>query len=172
MQYEKTNQPQRLFTMFAYQAESWPQSRQVAVKCEAGPNGTNRRAVVSNRPGITVLPGGVYDEYADRGESENRNKELKCEFCIDRLSDQRYMANCCRMFLHCLAYTLLLAMRHRIASPPEQLPRRTRPALIWNRRRCLMRFLPRRRRGVLVAASSIVVVKRIPWAKDTPAPGG
>jgi len=121
-QYEETNQPQRLFTMFAYQAESWPQSRYVAVKCEAGPAGTNRRAVVSNRPGITVLPGGVYDEYADRGESENRNKELKCEFCIDRLSDQRYMANGCRMFLHCLACTLLLAMRRRIASPPEQSP--------------------------------------------------
>ncbi len=126
-QYEQSHQPQRLFTQFAYQAESWPQSRQVAVKCEAGPNGTNRRAVVSNRPGVTVLPGGVYDEYADRGESENRNKELKCEFCIDRLSDQRYMANCCRVFLHCLAYTLLLAVRHRIASPPEEPPQQDPP---------------------------------------------
>jgi hypothetical protein len=121
-QYEQTQQMQRLFTMFAYQAESWPQPRQVAVKCEAGPNGTNRRAVVSNRPGITVMPGGVYDEYADRGESENRNKELKCEFGIDRLSDRRYMANYFRVFLHCLAYTLLLAMRQRIAAPPAQPP--------------------------------------------------
>jgi len=119
-QYEPTNQPQRLFTMFEYQADSWLQPRRVAVKCEAGPNGTNRRAVVSNRPGITVLPGGVYDEYADRGESENRNKELKCELCADRLSDHRYMGNCFRMFLHCLAYTLLLAMRRRIASPPRE----------------------------------------------------
>jgi hypothetical protein len=118
--YEETHQPQRLFTMFDYQAETWPEARQVVVKCEAGPNGTNRRAVVSNRPGITVLPGGVYDEYADRGESENRNKELKCELCVDRLSDHRYMANCFRMFLHCLAYTLLLAMRRRAASPPEE----------------------------------------------------
>jgi hypothetical protein len=119
-QYEKTNQPQRLFTMLAYQAGSWTQPRHVAIKCEAGPNGTNRRAVVSNRPGITVLPGGVYEEYADRGESENRNKELKCELCADRLSDHRYMANCFRMFLHCLAYSLLLAMRRRIASPPDE----------------------------------------------------
>jgi hypothetical protein len=119
-QYEQTNQPQRQFTLFAYQAKSWPQSRHVVVKCEAGPNGTNRRAVVSNRPGITVLPGGVYDEYAARGESENRNKELKCELCTDRLSDHRYMANCFRMFLHCLAYSLLLAMRRRVASPPNE----------------------------------------------------
>jgi hypothetical protein len=119
-EYEESKEPQRRFTLLSYQAGSWSKPRQVAIKCEAGPNGTNRRAVVSNRPGITVLPGGVYDEYADRGESENRNKELKCELCVDRLSDHRYMANCFRMFLHCLAYSLLLAMRRRIASPPEE----------------------------------------------------
>ena len=67
-----------------------------------------------------MLPDAAYDDYADRGESENRNKELKCELCADRLSDHRYMANCFRMFLHCLAYGLLLAMRRRIASPPEE----------------------------------------------------
>jgi hypothetical protein len=41
-----------------------------------------------------VLPGATYDEYADRGESENRNKnkELKCGLQADRLSDHRYMA--------------------------------------------------------------------------------
>ena len=119
-EYEKSKQPQCLFTRFAYQAGSWPQPRQVAIKCEASANGTNRRAVVSNRPGISVLPGGVYGEYADRGESENRNKELKCELGAGRLSDHRYMANCFRMFLHCLAYSLLLAMRRRIASPPDE----------------------------------------------------
>lgn len=119
-EYEKSTQPQCLFTRFAYQAGSWSQPRQVAIKCEASSNGTNRRAVVSNRPGISVLPGGVYREYADRGESENRNKELKCELGAGRLSDHRYMANCFRMFLHCLAYSLLLAMRRRIASPPHE----------------------------------------------------
>ena len=119
-EYENNKQPQCLFTRFAYQAGSWSQPRQVAIKCEASSNGTNRRAVVSNRPGISVLPGGVYREYADRGESENRNKELKCELGAGRLSDHRYMANCFRMFLHCLAYSLLLAMRRRIASPPDE----------------------------------------------------
>lgn len=125
-QYESTGQPQRLFTVLAYQAGSWPLPRQVVIKCEAGPNGTNRRAVVSNRPGVRVIPQGVYDEYADRGESENRNKELKCELAADRLSDHRYMANCFRMFLHCLAYSMLLAMRRRVASPPPE-PNRSDP---------------------------------------------
>ena len=75
-QYEATDQPQRLFTAFWYRAESWPAQRWAVVKCEANSQGTNRRAVVTNRPGAFVLPGAVYDAYADRGESENRNKEL------------------------------------------------------------------------------------------------
>jgi hypothetical protein len=33
--------------------------------------------VVTNRSGWGVLSAAVYDEYAERGESENRNKELK-----------------------------------------------------------------------------------------------
>ena len=60
---------------------------------EAHAQGTNRRAVVTNRPGWKVLPAAMYDEYAERGESENRNKELKSEPQADRLSDHRFMAN-------------------------------------------------------------------------------
>ena len=119
-QYDKTGQPQRLFTGFNYQASSWQQPRWIVVKCEANAQGTNRRAVVTNRPGARTLPGGAYDEYSERGESENRNKELKCELCADRLSDHRYMANCFRMFLHCLANNLLVSLRQRIADPPVE----------------------------------------------------
>jgi hypothetical protein len=118
--YQTTGQPQRLFSGFDYQAGTWQQSRWVVVKCEANAQGTNRRAVVTNRPGARTLPAGVYDEYSERGESENRNKELKCELCADRLSDHRYMANCFRMFLHCAANNLLVQMRRRIASPPPE----------------------------------------------------
>jgi hypothetical protein len=117
-QRDTTDQPQRLFTGFDYQAGSWLQPRWVVVKCEANARGTNRRAVVTNRPGARTLPEGVYDEYSERGESENRNKELKCELCADRLSDERYMANCFRMFLHCLANNLLVSLRRHIAAPP------------------------------------------------------
>ncbi len=76
-QFEQTGQPQRLFAAFEYQAGSWPHPRWMVVKCEAHAQGTNRRAVVTNRPGARVLPGAAYDGFADRGESENRNKELK-----------------------------------------------------------------------------------------------
>lgn len=118
--YEQTGRPQRLFTGFDYQAGTWEQPRWIVVKCEANAQGTNRRAIVTNRPGARTLPEGAYEEYSARGESENRNKELKCELCTDRLSDHRYMANCFRMFLHCLANNLLVQMRRRIAVPPRE----------------------------------------------------
>ncbi len=44
--------------------------------------------------GASVCLEATYDEYAMRGESENRNKELKCGLGIDRLSDPRFVATC------------------------------------------------------------------------------
>jgi len=119
-QHNAEEQAQRLFTGFDYQAGTWNQPRWVVVKCEANAQGTNRRAVVTNRPGARILPAAVYDEYSERGESENRNKELKCELAADRLSDHRYMANCFRMFLHCLANNILVSLRADIAVPPVE----------------------------------------------------
>ena len=118
-QYDETHQPQRLFHGFWYQAGSWPRPRYTIIKCEAHAQGTNRRAVVTNRPGGPVVPQACYDEYADRGESENRNKELKCGMEADRLSDHRYLANFFRLFLHTAALNLLVRMRRLIAAPPE-----------------------------------------------------
>ena len=115
---EGSGEPQRLFTAFWYRADSWPAQRWVVVKCEANAEGTNRRAVVTNRPGATVLPAAAYDSYADRGESENRNKELKDGLQADRLSDHRYFANLFRLYLHAAAYNLLVHMRRAVADPP------------------------------------------------------
>ena len=116
--YEETGEPQRRFTSFDYSARSWPHARRTIVKCEVNAEGTNRRAVVTNRSGASLLPGATYDEYVDRGESENRNKELKCGLSTDRLSDHRYMANLFRLFLHVQAHNLLVRIRREIADPP------------------------------------------------------
>jgi hypothetical protein len=121
-QYERTGQPQRLFTAFWYQAGSWALPRWVVVKAEAHAAGTNRRAVVSNRPGARVLPQAAYDEYANRGESENRNKEIKCGLEADRLSDHRYLANLFRLYLHSAALNLLVLLRNHVADPPPENP--------------------------------------------------
>ena len=120
--YAQSGEPQRRFTSFAYRARSWPHERRAIVKCEANAEGTNRRAVVTNRPGASLLPGAAYDDYVDRGESENRNKELKCGLHTDRLSDHRYMANLFRLFLHVQAHNLLVRIRREIAAPPRPEP--------------------------------------------------
>jgi hypothetical protein len=113
-----TRQPQRLFRGFDYQAGSWPDPRWVIVKAEAQAQGTNRRFIVTNRPGARVLPEPAYDDYALRGESENRNKELKCDLAIDRTSDHRFLANFFRLYLHALALNLLVRVRRAVACPP------------------------------------------------------
>jgi hypothetical protein len=114
--YKKTNQIQRLFLLVDYQARSWSKSQPVVIKVEANPEGTNRRAVVTNRPGCQVLPGAIYDEYAMRGESENRNKELKIELHAGRLSDHRFMANFFRLYLHAASLNLLVRLRRAVAA--------------------------------------------------------
>lgn len=117
-----TGTAQRLFDAFWYRADSWPQARWVIVKAEANAQGTNRRFIVSNRPGARIVPEAAYDHYAERGESENRNKELKCDLAMDRLSDHRFMANFFRLYLHAAAFNLLVRLRQEIADPPDPWP--------------------------------------------------
>jgi hypothetical protein len=130
-EHERTGRPQRSFRFIEYQAESWPAPQPVVIKVEAHAQGTNRRAVVTNRPGCGIMPQAVYDEYAMRGESENRNKELKIELHAGRLSDHRFLANFFRLYLHAAALNLLVRMRHAVVRPgpksaevgiPDELP--------------------------------------------------
>lgn len=118
-QYEQTRQKQRLFTALLYQAGGWDRERAVVIKAECHIAGTNRRAVVTNRPGAMIVPQGVYDDYVQRGESENRNKELKIDLCGGRLSDHRFMANLFRLYLHAAALNLLIRMRSELPDPPD-----------------------------------------------------
>ena len=176
--FEQTNQPQRLFTALWYQAGSWPEPRWVVIKAEANARGTNRRAVVTNRPGAQVLPEAAYDEYAERGESENRNKELKCSLCADRLSDHRYMANYFRLYLHCLSANLLVRVRDVVADPPAPQPSSELPTEALTGRQRKRYFNQRRKadplgeghaetwrlRLIKVAAEIVVSVRRV-WVR-------
>ena len=120
--FTETSQPQREFDCWPHPAGSWSAPRCTIVKVEVNSEGTNRRVVVTNRPGGAILPGATYDEYADRGESENRHKELKRDLHGDRLSDHRVMANYFRLLMHGLAYNLLVRQRQWIADPPAPAP--------------------------------------------------
>lgn len=116
--FEETGEPQRCFMYLTdYQSRSWTAPRLTIIKCEANHEGINRRVIITNRPGTTISPKGIYEAYADHGECENRNKELKCGFHTDRLSDHRYMANLFRLYLHLQAHNLLIRVRNYIAVP-------------------------------------------------------
>ena len=119
LQFKETGQKQRLFMSMGYQAETWNYQRTVSLKAESHAGGTNRRAVVSNRPGAWLFPEATYDDYTRRGESENRNKELKCDLHGDRLSDHRFMANFFRLYLHTFALNLLVRLRGQVSLNPS-----------------------------------------------------
>jgi len=116
--FEETRVAQRLFDQFFYRAGSWKDFRRVIVKAEGNALGTNRRFIVTDRPGAAVLPQAAYDAYAERGESENRNKELKCGVSADRLSCHRFVANYFRLQLHAAALNLAVRLRRVVAIPP------------------------------------------------------
>jgi len=81
---ERPAQPVRLFEGFWYRAGSWQQPRFVVAKAEANEQGSQRRFVVTNRAGAPLFPEPSHDEYAARGESENRFKEGKCDLHVGR----------------------------------------------------------------------------------------
>jgi len=117
-QFEQSGQPTRNFMHLSHQSRGWSRSRDLVIKCEANDQGTNRRIVVTNRAGAAQYPDGTYQEYGDRGESENRNKELTVDLCADRLSDHRYMANLFRTMMHALSCNLLARLRAVVSDPP------------------------------------------------------
>ena len=118
-QFAQTGEPGRCFDQFFYRAKSWKNPRRVIVKAECNRLGTNLRFIVTDRLGAGVVPDAAYDDYAERGESENRNKELKTELLGDRLSCHRFVANYFRLMLHAAALNLLIRLRRVVADPPS-----------------------------------------------------
>jgi hypothetical protein len=117
-QFEETGEPTRLFDQMLYRAGKWKNARRVIAKAECNRIGTNRRFIVTNREGAAVLPEICYDNYAQRGESENRHKELKEGFAGDRLSCHRFLANYFRLQLYVGGLNLLIRLRSLITDPP------------------------------------------------------
>jgi DDE family transposase len=103
----------RLVGETVYQAESWDHPRRVVIKAEALPKGPNTRFVVTTR---TDAPAALYAWYVARGDGENAIKDLKNACFADRLSDHRFCANQCRLFLHAAAYWLLDTLRRWLAA--------------------------------------------------------
>ena len=131
-EYERSGEKQRLFTRFEYQAGSWGRPRTVIAKAECHAAGTNLRFVVTNLEVKSDADAErVYDDYTQRGTSEQRFDELKNGLHADRLSCHRFVANFWRLLLHTTAYNLLNWLRDNDTIPAEL---RTAQPATWRSR--------------------------------------
>jgi len=120
MRAKATEETAALFGETRYAAKSWHRKRRVIMKAEVvrlvgrDPR-DNPRFVVTNLP---QSPRRVYAIYRERGDVENRLKELHYGLGFDRTSCSGFWANAFRVLLTAAAYVLLQALRLRLAATP------------------------------------------------------
>jgi hypothetical protein len=98
-----------------YAAQSWKRKRRVIIKAEVVRHPgrepkNNPRFVVTNLP---HTPETVYTIYCQRGDVENRLKELHHGLAMDRTSCTKFQANQLRVLLALAAYLLFQELRRR-----------------------------------------------------------
>lgn len=94
---------------FTYAAASWDKPRRIVTRLEYGAQGTNPRFVVTN---LTTEATELYDSvYCQRGDAENRIKEVQLDLFGTRASCHKFLANQFRLLLAALAYTLMQRLR-------------------------------------------------------------
>ncbi len=96
-----------------YKARSWSWERRVVYKAEVvhadgKSSRANARFVITN---LRHGPERVWEIYCQRGDSENRIKELKNDLEIDRTSCTSFVANQFRVLLTAAAYALFQELR-------------------------------------------------------------
>ncbi|MGH2611237.1 MAG: IS1380 family transposase, partial [Tepidiformaceae bacterium] len=113
-----TGQTERVYGECRYAARKWSRKRRIIIKAEVTrledrePR-DNPRFVVTNLPG---RPQSVYERvYCERGDVENRIKELHLGMEMDRTSCSRFLANQFRVLLTAAAYVLMQELRLRAA---------------------------------------------------------
>ena len=111
----QTGETAHLYGETRYAAKKWTRKRRVIFKAEVvrhpgrAPK-NNPRFVVTNLAG---RPQAVYELYCQRGDVENRLKELHHGLEMDRTSCSRFLANQFRVLLALAAYILFQELRHR-----------------------------------------------------------
>jgi hypothetical protein len=113
----ETGETAHLYGETRYAARKWTRQRRVIIKAEVvrhpgrAPK-NNPRFVVTN---LTTGPQAVYEFYCQRGDVENRLKELHHGLEMDRTSCSTFLANQFRVLLSLAAYILFQEVRCRAA---------------------------------------------------------
>lgn len=112
---KRTKETAQVFGETRYAARSWKKNeRRIVIKaevtCQEGrERRDNPRFVVTN---MRHKPENLYQIYRERGECENRIKELKYGLELDRASCTSFLANQFRNLLVAAAYALFQQIRH------------------------------------------------------------
>jgi hypothetical protein len=115
MRSRATGQTAHLYGETRYAARTWTRQRRVIMKAEVVRHPgrepkTNPRFVVTTLAGA---PQTVYQLYCQRGDMENRLKELHHGLEMDRTSCSRFLANQFRLLLTLAAYILFQELQRR-----------------------------------------------------------
>lgn len=116
---KRTDQTARRFGECRYATRSWPHERRIIIKAEVTvihgrePR-DNRRYVVTN---LRHRPENVYRLYRQRGDIENRIKELLDGVDLGRTSCTSFLANSFRVLLSAAAYMLIQVLRDLTDDP-------------------------------------------------------
>ncbi len=116
---ERTEETATRFTDCKYAARSWSRERRIVIKAEVTviegrePR-DNCRCVVTN---LRHSPERVYELYRQRGDIENRIKELCLGVDIGRTSCMSFLANAFRVQLVAAAYMLMQVLRELTDDP-------------------------------------------------------
>jgi hypothetical protein len=108
LRHETAGDGGREYGQFEYKAKTWPQMRKVVAKSEFTLGKLNTRYVVTSLDGA---PEQLYLLYCERGDRENRIKELKLDLYSGRTSCHRFTANSLRLLLHNAASVLLTVVQ-------------------------------------------------------------
>jgi len=149
---ELTDRTEHVYDETRYAAHSWKCERRVIIKAEVVQQGDkapkdNPRFVVTN---MKQSPRWIYEDvYCQRGEIENRIKELKA-LDVDRTSCCTFWANQLRVLMTASAYVLMQEIRLAAALTAMAC------AQVWTLRERLLKL------GVRVAASMRRIVLHLP----------
>jgi hypothetical protein len=108
LKYKREGDGCREFTEFSYKAGPWKRARRVVVKAEVTRGELNPRYVVTS---LCWKPETLYRFYCQRGDRENRIKELKLDMASGRTSCHRFWANQLRLLLHSAAFVLMQSLQ-------------------------------------------------------------
>lgn len=111
---QQTGSTATLYSETQYQAGKWKDARRAVIKAEVVVNDKgelrdNPRFVITN---LSLIPKNVYRYYRERGDMENRLKELHYDLRFDLTSCTSFLANQLRNLLTGAAYALYQQLRY------------------------------------------------------------